>query len=188
MSIKKNAVSHSLTSTGEVSKNKAVAIVAVLIAIGAVLRMFSPNILGITPNFVIAMYCLSIILLRPKLKGALGIGLVAGAVSMIFSKSPMPALNLITEPVGAVVCLLVVKYLPEIKLYKMSLMPVTAVFIGTVSSGTLYVILNFLLVLKLPLEAMMAALVGVVLPVALINSVMSQLLYTPVRKLMDFDV
>jgi len=42
-----------------------VAVIAVLLAVGAVLRMFTPPFFGITPNLIIGMYCLAILLLRP---------------------------------------------------------------------------------------------------------------------------
>lgn len=168
-----------------VSHTQAVAIPAILIAIGAVLRMFSPNILGITPNFIIAMYCLAIILLRPDFKSTVGIGLVAGAVSMLFSKSPVPVLNLITEPAGAVVCLLMVSILPNIHFKNYSFIPVFATLIGTLVSGGIYVLLNFILVLHLPFTAMQAAFIGVVIPVALINALIAQILYAPANKLIN---
>ncbi len=165
-----------------VTKTKSIAIVAILIAIGAVLRLFSPNILGITPNFIIAMYCLAILLLRPTFKAAFGIGVVAGAVSMIFSKSPVPMLNLITEPTGALVCLLAVRYLPDLTLKNYTFKPIFATLLGTLASGGLYVLLNFRYALNLPVDAMQAAFIGVVIPVALINAGMAQILYAPVKK------
>ncbi len=169
-----------------ITKTKSVAIAAILIAIGAVLRMFSPNILGITPNFIIAMYCLAIVLLQPTFKAVFGIGLVAGAVSMIFSKSPIPMLNLITEPTGALVCFLVVRYLPEFTFKNYSFKPIFATLLGTLASGGLYVVLNFRYALNLPVDAMQAAFIGVVIPVALINAVMAQILYAPVKKFIKF--
>jgi hypothetical protein len=72
------------------ARSKQLAVVAVLIAIGAVLRMFTPPIAGITPNFVIAMYCIAILLVRPNIGGAIGIGLVGGAVAMMFPSHPSP--------------------------------------------------------------------------------------------------
>lgn len=168
--------------TSKMSKTKEIAVVAFLIAIGAVLRMFSPAIFGITPNFVIAMYCLAILLLRPKIGTALGIGIVAGAVSMIFSKSPIPYLNLATEPAGALVCALLASYLPEFSVKNYSFKPAVATLIGTLVSGGLYVVLNFKLALGLPATAMQAAFVGVVIPVAVINLVIAQALYAPVKK------
>lgn len=168
------------------ARSKQLAVVAVLIAIGAVLRMFSPPIAGITPNFVIAMYCLSILLVRPNIGGALGIGLVGGAVAMMFSKSPIPYLNLISEPAGALACALIVRYLPGMSLSGYSFKPTLATTVGTLVSGLVYITLNFKFALHLPPEKMMvawkAAFVMVVIPVTAINAVMAQILYLPAKK------
>jgi hypothetical protein len=122
---------------GRMARSKQLALVAVLIAIGAVLRMFTPPIAGITPNFVIAMYCLAILLIRPNPGGAVGIGLVGGAVAMMFSKSPIPYLNLVSEPAGALACALTVLYLPAPARGGYSFKPALATIIGTLVSGTL---------------------------------------------------
>lgn len=170
----------------QMPRTKQVAVVAVLIAIGAVLRMFSPQIAGITPNFIIAMYCLAILLIRPNVGGALGVGLVAGAVAMIFSKSPIPYLNLISEPVGAITCALIAKYLPELSVKDYSFKPVLCGTFGTLLSGLVYITLNFKFALHLPPEKIMgawqAAFIGVVLPVTAINAVLVQVLYLPAKK------
>ncbi len=183
-SIDKNFDSQMALADMPMSRTKSIAIPAILIAIGAVLRMFSPNIFGITPNFVIAMYCLSIILLRPTLRSTIGIGIVAGAVCMMFSKSPIPALNLITEPVGAIACFLIVKYLPSLSIRKFTFKPVVATLIGTLCSGTLYVFLNFNFAMQLPFAAMKAAFIGVVIPVSIINAILAQVLYVPCQRFM----
>lgn len=165
------------------SNSKAAAVVAILIAIGAVLRMFSPNILGITPNFIISMYCLSILLIRPNLGGALGIGLVGGLVSMVFSKSPIPALNLVSEPLGAMACYLMVMSLPELNISKYSVKPIICTLVATLISGSSYLLLNFTL-LHMPMQAVQAALIGVVVPVSIINALMSQVFYAPAKRIL----
>lgn len=169
-------------SVNTIPRSKVIAVVAVLLAIGAVLRMFAPPIAGITPNFVIAMYCLSIILIRPDLRGALAIGIVGGAVAMMFSKSPIPYLNLITEPAGALACVLIVRYLPELALKSYAFKPTLATAIGTLVSGTLYVVLNFSVALKMPTEALLAAFISVVIPVTIANAIIAQILYAPSKK------
>jgi hypothetical protein len=167
-------------------RSKQMAVVAVLIAIGAVLRAFTPPIAGITPNFVIAMYCLAILLVRPNLGGAIGIGLVGGAVAMIFSKSPIPYLNLISEPAGALACACIASLLPEISIKNYSFKPILAAAIGTLVSGLVYITLNFKFALNLPPEKIMiafnAAFITVVLPVTAINAVLAQILYAPAKK------
>ena len=54
----------------------------ILLAAGAVIRMFFPK-LPVTPNFIIAMYCLTILLVRPRLFEALAIGIVAAILSQL---------------------------------------------------------------------------------------------------------
>ena len=67
-------------------KSKDIAIVGILLAIGAILRYFLAMLhTPLTPNMIIAFYCLAIILIRPKVFEALGIGLVAGILSMLIS-------------------------------------------------------------------------------------------------------
>ncbi|MHB8163735.1 MAG: tryptophan transporter, partial [Methanoregula sp.] len=86
-------------------KSKDIAIVGILLAIGAILRYFLAMLhTPLTPNMIIAFYCLAIILIRPKVFEAFGIGLVAGILSMLISGSIFPPANLISEPVGALVC------------------------------------------------------------------------------------
>jgi riboflavin transporter FmnP len=167
-------------------RSKQLAVVAVLLAIGAVLRAVTPPIAGITPNFVIAMYCLAILLIRPNFGGAIGVGLVGGAVAMIFSKSPIPYLNLISEPAGALACAFIVSCLPEFSVKNYSFKPVLAAAIGTLVSGLVYITLNFKFALDLPPEKLMiawnAAFITVVLPVTAINAVLAQILYAPAKK------
>lgn len=167
-------------------RSKQLAVVAVLLAIGAVLRAVTPPIAGITPNFVIAMYCLAILLIRPNLGGAIGVGLVGGAVAMIFSKSPIPYLNLISEPAGAIACACIVSFLPELSLKNYSFKPILAAALGTLVSGLVYITLNFKFALNLPPEKIMiawnAAFITVVLPVTAINAVLAQILYAPAKK------
>jgi len=86
-------------------KSKDIAIVGILLAIGAILRYFLAMLhTPLTPNMIIAFYCLAIILIRPKIYEALGIGIVAGLLSMLISSSMFPPANLISEPIGALVC------------------------------------------------------------------------------------
>ena len=86
-------------------------LVAVLIAAGAVLKLTVASFLaygGAKPNFMIATYCLAIILINPK--GAKGIleclviGLLVGLVSQIPMLNATPLVNFASEAIGAVVC------------------------------------------------------------------------------------
>ena len=61
-------------------------LVAVLIAAGAVLKLTVSSFLsfaGMKPNFMIAMYCLAIILTRPKVYQSVVIGLLVTALAKV---------------------------------------------------------------------------------------------------------
>ena len=80
----------------------ALILVAVLLAAGAVLKMTVGsfvNFFGMKPNFIIAMYCLAILLVRPNMAQAGIIGLLAGAVCQLLPGSPY--INFISEFLGA---------------------------------------------------------------------------------------
>ena len=87
-------------------------LIAVLLAAGAVLKLTVGSLLssmGMKPNFIIAMYCLAIILTRPKLGQALVIGLLAGLICQIPLLNATPLLNIPSEVLGALACGLLIK-------------------------------------------------------------------------------
>lgn len=158
-----------------------------LIAAGAVLRVFSPPIFGITPNFIICMYCLAILVIRPRFTQSLGIGVVAAAVSHLTTKSMIPYLNFISEPVGAAVTFLLVAGLAKIRfgnlnLGKISFKPLVVTLIGTFASGLTYISILKLAILfvSTPKNPAFLGLLSVVITTALINSVLAQVLYSPI--------
>jgi hypothetical protein len=158
-------------------------LVAVLLAAGAVLKLLVGsvvNFFGMKPNFIIAMYCLAILLLRPaKLSTAVGqaviIGILAGAICQFFPGTPW--LNFISELLGAV-CMALLIRLP-MKIGKVDLTAAIATFLSTLVSGSTFVACLFLL-----LEAAtksFAFYAPLVLFTALINAVIVQLLYVPLK-------
>ncbi len=87
-------------------KSKDIVIVGILLGIGAIVRYFSLIAPGpITSNLVIAFYSLAIVLVVPRIKEALGIGIVAGIICALISHSLFPPANLISEPIGALVAI-----------------------------------------------------------------------------------
>lgn len=87
-------------------KSKDIVIVGILLGIGAIVRYVSLIAPGpITSNLVIAFYSLAIVLVAPKIKEALGIGIVAGIICALISHSLFPPANLISEPIGALVAI-----------------------------------------------------------------------------------
>jgi energy-coupling factor transport system ATP-binding protein len=166
-------------------KSKDIAIVGILLAIGAILRYFLAMLhTPLTPNMIIAFYCLAIILIRPKVLEALGIGLVAGALSMLISSSMFPPANLISEPLGALVCFALYAVLRE----KTTYAPTVTTFIATLASGfsfaTVAMIFVGASVLSSPkyggdIMAFVAVFVPIVVITAVFNAIIVQLLYIP---------
>lgn len=163
-------------------QTRGVAVTALLLAIGVILRLVSPSIAGITPNWLIAMYCLSILIVRPSLKQAAGIGLVAGVVCMVSSKAIFPYANLLSEPVGAVVCALVASVTGRLKVFGLTLQPAVSTFIGTLASGFVFVTVTKL-VMSIPNQVYFYGMLPVVLTVGAVNCVVAQVLYFPAARI-----
>jgi energy-coupling factor transport system ATP-binding protein len=128
------------------------------------------------------MYCLAILVVRPGLKQAAGIGLVAGVVCMVSSKAVFPYANLLSEPVGAVVCALIAGLTGRVNIFGLTLRPAVSTFIGTLASGFVFVTTTKL-VMNIPLQVYLYGMLPVVLTVGAINCVVAQVLYFPAAKL-----
>ncbi len=159
-------------------------LLALLLAAGAVLRIFSSGfaILGMKPNFMIAMYCLAILLIRPKLAGCAVVGLLAGALCQI--STPSPYINLISELLGAVVMGLLIRIPMHIRIRGKALdvSPLVTTFFSTFVSGAAFVVCLF--VFYQASAAGLVAYAPIVFFTALINCVIVQILYVPVRMAM----
>lgn len=176
-----NAVKRQIENNGLSAAD--VVLVAVLLAAGAVLRLFTPPIFGITPNFVIVMYCLAIYLIRPKFIELIFISLVAAAVCHFTTKSLIPYINFISEPVGALVAYALVKAPFKLTFNKISFKPALVTLLGTVASGLTYIsVLKFLILfVKTPKNPAFTALLLVVATTAVANTIIAQLIYYPIK-------
>lgn len=156
-------------------------LVAVLLAAGAVLKIFVGSVInffGMKPNFIIASYCLAILLVRPKLLECAVIGLLAGAICQFLPGTPW--LNFISELLGAVTMFFMIKV--PLKIGKMDLNPALATFVSTVVSGGSFVVCLFLF---MHMETSgLVAYVPIVLGTAAIGAVLVQLLYLPLKKVL----
>ncbi len=156
-------------------------LVGVLLAVGAVLKFFVGSLFtaGMKPNFIIAMYCLAILLIKPRFLEAIVIGIIAGAICQVFPGTPY--INLLSEPVGAIVMAILV-YLP-LQIGKLSLRPIVGTFISTLASGMTFIGVLYAAfytgadVKTLPLGVFLV----IVLGTALVNSVIVQVLYIPLK-------
>lgn len=156
-------------------------LIGILLAAGAVLKFTVGNLVnfGMKPNFIIAMYCLCILLIRPKLYQAIIIGIIAGAVSQFAAAAPF--INLVSEPMGALVMSLLLFIPMQIK--KFSLHPIISTFISTLISGFVFVgILYMELFAGADVKAPpIAIFLGIILGTATINAIIVQLLYLPLK-------
>ncbi len=153
---------------------------AVLLAAGAVLKFFVGtfiNFFGMKPNFIIAMYCMAIVLIRPKIYYSLIIGIIAGAICQVFPGTPY--LNFASEAAGALAMGLLIMIPGKTKGAKIGLAAVTT-FISTVISGGLYTVLLFVFIKSDP--SAMVAYVPIVLGTATLNAIIVSALYVPLMK------
>ena len=153
---------------------------AVLLAAGAVLKFFVGtfiNFFGMKPNFIIAMYCMAIVLIRPKVYYSLIIGIIAGAICQVFPGTPY--LNFASEAAGALAMGLLILIPGKTKGAKIGLAAVTT-FISTVISGGLYTVLLFVFIKSDP--SAMVAYVPIVLGTATLNAIIVSALYVPLMK------
>src|SRR6266702_5904468 len=160
-----------------------VAVIAVLLAVGAVLRMFTPPFFGITPNLIIGMYCLAILLLRPSKVGSIiGIAFVAAAVCQLTTKSLIPYLNFISEPVGAITVWLLAMIRMDFGFLKY-VRPFIITFVGTLASGFTYISIfkSLALFMTVTKNPAFAYLTMVVVVTAVANAILATVLYFPLK-------
>ena len=156
-------------------------LVAVLLAAGAVLKFAVGsvvNIAGMKPNFIIAMYCLAILLIRPRLYESVIIGIIAGAVCQLFPGTPY--LNFISELIGATAMGLFIKV--PFRVGKFSLVPVVGTFVSTILSGAAFVACLFLFLHAA--AASLTAFIPIVFFTAAFNAVIVQTLAIPLSAIL----
>jgi energy-coupling factor transport system ATP-binding protein len=147
-----------------------------------ILRLVSPSIAGISPNWMISMYCLSILIMRPGFAQAAGIGLVSGALCVATSKAIFPYANFVSELAGALVCAAILRIpVLETGLLK-KIRPLLCGLGSTLVSGFLFVTLTKL-VMNVPTPVYIYGMLPVVLTVGIVNAVVTQLLYFPAQRL-----
>lgn len=153
-------------------------LIGILLAAGAVLKYFVGSIInigGMKPNFIIAMYCLAILLIKPKIYEAGIIGLIAGALCQLLPGTPY--LNFISEFFGALAMSLLI--LLPLQIEKFDFRPIVCTFISTVISGSIFVASMFLFTNVVTKG--LAFYVPMVLGTAAINAALVQILYIPLK-------
>ena len=162
-------------------------LVAVLLAAGAVLKLTVGSLLasfGMKPNFIIAAYCLAIII-RPTIAQSLVIGLIAGLVCQIPMLNATPLLNIPSELLGALVCGLLIRV--PMKIGKLDVNPLVNTFVSTCVSGFTFAALSaYINVVSVggDFAVAMAAYVAIVLDTATFNCIFVEVLATPLKKVL----
>jgi len=159
-------------------------LISILLASGAVLKFFVGAIInfGMKPNFIIAMYCLTILLIKPRIIEAAIIGLLAGAICQFFPGQPY--INFVSELTGAVAMCLLAK-IPLEKL-KIPVKPIICTFFSTLVSGFTFIGVMYLLyyartdILKTP-PTPLAIFMAIIFGTATINAIIVQVLHIPLK-------
>lgn len=157
--------------------------VGVMLAVGIVLRLCAGMLaLGsMHPNFLIATYCLSILVVRPNIKEAAIIGFISGCISQIGTS--MAWLGLGSETLGAIImCLLVA--VPMHKVVK----PVVCTFLTTLVSGFAFIGLAALTYANPMPGAQFLNMALVTLVTAVLNCVIVEVLSIPLNQMLKKEV
>ena len=166
---------------------KSLTLYASLLAAGFVLNLtvskFFSGLTGgfLSPEFIIAAFCLEILAIKPNLGQAAVIGLLAGVVIQITASVKGP--DLIAEPLAAVVMAALVSAFGNSK--AKGLLPLVGTFVVTFISGLIYAVIFSFLIMKNP------AFVGVMAPVVaatgVANAIIVSALYLPIKKALKLN-
>lgn len=169
-------------------------LVAVLLAAGAVLKLTVSSFLtfaGMKPNFMIAMYCLAIILTHPKVYQAAIIGLITGLISQIPMLNATPLVNIASELVGAVVCGILLASLTRVSRENATLQnvvfPAIITFVSTVFSGYTFALIVGSVMNGLSVPVVFATYAIMVLGTATMNMILAGILTPILKKTLKLD-
>ncbi|MDR0396894.1 MAG: hypothetical protein LBH66_06295 [Oscillospiraceae bacterium] len=168
------------TQRGGLQNIRNLILLGVLLAAGIVLKAVNPiNVPGMKPNFVIAMYCLSIMLIKPTLIEGLIIGVLAGVICQFFPGTPY--INIVSEAIGAAAMVLLMRVPMRFK--KFDLHPTVATFISTLCSGFSFIAaLNVILFAGADVTAVaFTAFLPIIFGTAAINAIIVQALAVPLE-------
>ena len=159
-------------------------LVAVLFAAGCILDFTvakSLSIVHIQPEFVIASFCLSILLVRPNIYQGAIIG--ALAATLIQFNTSIPFLEYACDiPAAIIMTAILIGYIrvfPKDAARKVSVFPFISTFITTVISGCIFALIAAFFILHSP--NMVMVMLPIILGTAVFNAVVVEVLYTPIR-------
>jgi len=117
-------------------ESREIIIIAVLLAAGTVLQYFLSLLHTLLiPDVITAFYCLAIIIFRPRMPEALGIGIIGGGLSMLVPGSLLAPANLVSGLAGGYTCF----YFYDLLRDKQTLAPLITTAGATLMSGVAFV-------------------------------------------------
>lgn len=159
-------------------------LVAVLFAAGCILdfTVAKPLRIGnIQPEFVIASFCLAILLVRPKIYQGAIIG--ALAATLIQLNTSIPFLEYACDiPAAIIMTAILIGYVhlfPRDAARKVSVFPFIATFVTTVISGCIFASIATFFIMHSP--EMIIGMLPIIFGTAVFNAIVVEILYTPIR-------
>ena len=159
-------------------------LVAVLFAAGCILdfTVAKPLRIGnIQPEFVIASFCLAILLVRPKIYQGAIIG--ALAATLIQLNTSIPFLEYVCDiPAAIIMTAILIGYVhlfPKDAARKVSVFPFIATFVTTVISGCIFASIATCFIMHSP--EMIIGMLPIIFGTAAFNAIIVEILYTPIR-------
>jgi hypothetical protein len=159
-------------------RTKVLVSMSLLVGIGAVLHGVVPPILGMKPDMMLTMMFLGIMLF-PKASNVLLLGLSTGFISALTTTFPSGQIpNIIDKPLTA---FLFFGMFLLLKRFNTNILAATLTFIGTVVSGIIF-LTSALVLFSLP-AGFLILFISVVIPAAIINTVLMSILYPLVHNI-----
>ncbi len=166
-------------------KSRDLALVAILLAIGAVIYAFTPSIGGIfTIDTVASFAVLGILLVRPRLSAGVMIGVVAGLIGMFFSKSPIAWFNVVVHICGAFTATWVTLHTSELKIGPLAWKPAVVVTSYKIVAAGLFITTSLLMGFTPPTAYFTVAWPSVLLS-TLSGIVICMVLYPPAKAMYE---
>lgn len=155
---------------------------AILLAAALILNMTVGNALatvGLKPQFIIAAYCLTIILNEASPVQAVIYGLIAAAVTQL--STSIPGLNFLTEAAGALTMAAFVK--TQIKAGGVNITPLVGTLLATFVSGALFAVIGTVIMGADVATSLVK--IPIVIGTACFGAIVVQALYIPMRKVLN---
>lgn len=161
---------------------RALILLAVLLAAGFILNFTLGNAISavtfgvIQPEFIIAAFCLMILVEKPTLLQSLVVGLIAAAVIQLTTKTPF--VDFAAEGIAAVLMGAIVRATAESR-FK-ALVPFASSLVTTIVSGTIFMLIKIALIgFDFSLTTLM---LPVIVLTAVFNALLVSALYVPISK------